>query len=279
MGPLAGVKVLEFEAIGPVPFCGMMLADMGADVLLVDRPADAGLGLERERWFDTMLRGRRSVTLDLKSPGGVAAALTLARNADVVLEGFRPGVMERLGIGPDAMLAANPALVYGAHDRLGPGRSARAARRTRHQLHRHVRRAARDRTRRRRPRASAQPGRRLRRRRHAARVRRRVRADRSATLGQGTGRRRRDGGGRVAAVHDVLGHARWRPVERRARRQRAGHRRAVVRRVRNGRPPAMSPSAPSSPSSTRNCCSAWGWRARRFRRSTIARAGPSCGGA
>ncbi len=112
MGPLAGVKVLEFEAIGPVPFCGMMLADMGADVLLVDRPADSGLGLDRERWFDTMLRGRRSVTLDLKSPGGVAAALTLARNADVVLEGFRPGVMERLGLGPDAMLAANPALVY-----------------------------------------------------------------------------------------------------------------------------------------------------------------------
>jgi alpha-methylacyl-CoA racemase len=113
MGPLAGVKVLEFEAVGPVPFCGMMLADMGADVLLVDRASDPGLGLERERWYDVMLRGRRSITLDLKSANGVAAALELARNADVVLEGFRPGVMERLGLGPDVLLAGNPKLVIG----------------------------------------------------------------------------------------------------------------------------------------------------------------------
>ena len=113
MGPLTGVKVLEFEAIGPAPFCGMMLADMGADVLLVDRAMDPGLGLERARWYDVMLRGRRSVTLDLKSATGVDAALTLASKADVVLEGFRPGVMERLGLGPDAMLAANQSLVYG----------------------------------------------------------------------------------------------------------------------------------------------------------------------
>ena len=113
MGPLAGVKVLEFEAIGPVPFGGMMLADMGADVLLVDRASDSGLGLERERWYDVMLRGRRSVTLDLKSPTGVAAALELARKADVVLEGFRPGVLERLGLGPDMLLATNPRLVVG----------------------------------------------------------------------------------------------------------------------------------------------------------------------
>ena len=113
MGPLAGVKVLEFEAIGPAPFCGMMLADMGADVLLVDRPSDPHLGLERERWYDVMLRGRRSVTIDLKTAQGVAATLHLARKADVVLEGFRPGVMERLGLGPDVLLAANARLVYG----------------------------------------------------------------------------------------------------------------------------------------------------------------------
>ena len=75
MGPLAGVRVLEFEAIGPGPFCNMMLADMGADVLLVDRPQDPRLGIGRERWYDVMLRGRRSVTLDLKSAGGVDAAL------------------------------------------------------------------------------------------------------------------------------------------------------------------------------------------------------------
>jgi alpha-methylacyl-CoA racemase len=113
MGPLAGLKILEFEAIGPGPFCGMMLADMGADVLLVDRPEDPRLGLKRERWSDVMLRGRRSVTLDLKSAGGVEAALALAARADAIIEGFRPGVMERLGLGPEALLARNPRLVYG----------------------------------------------------------------------------------------------------------------------------------------------------------------------
>jgi alpha-methylacyl-CoA racemase len=113
MGPLAGVRVLEFEAIGPGPFCGMMLADMGADVLLVDRRIDPGIGLGRDRRFDLMLRGRRSVTLDLKSGSGVAAALMLAEKADAVIEGFRPGVMERLGLGPEEMLARNPRLVYG----------------------------------------------------------------------------------------------------------------------------------------------------------------------
>ena len=113
MGPLAGIKVLEFEAIGPGPFCGMMLADMGADVLLVDRPDDPRLGFGRDRWFDVMMRGRRSATLDLKSKGGVAAALELAGKADAIIEGFRPGVMERLGLGPDALLKKNPKLVYG----------------------------------------------------------------------------------------------------------------------------------------------------------------------
>ncbi len=113
MGPLTGIRVLEFEAIGPVPFCGMMLADMGADVLLADRQQDARLGFGRARWYDIMMRGRRSVTLDLKSPQGVEAAALLAGKADVVLEGFRPGVMERLGLGPDVLLAKNRRLVYG----------------------------------------------------------------------------------------------------------------------------------------------------------------------
>ena len=257
MGPLAGVKVLEFEAIGPVPFCGMMLADMGADVLLVDRPADPRLGLDRERWFDTMLRGRRSVTLDLKSPRRRRRGVDTGAQRGCRSGGISTRRNGAAGSWSRCDARGQPDARLRAHDRLGAGRSARAARRTRHQLHRPIRRAARDRTSRWRPRASAQPGRRLRRRRHAARVRRRVRADRNATLGQGTGRRRRDGGGRVALVHDVLGHASWRPVERRARRQRARHRRAVVRRVRNGRPPASSPSAPSSPSSTRSCCGAW----------------------
>jgi len=113
MGPLAGIKVLEFEAIGPGPFAGMLLADMGADVLLVDRPGGSDLGLKRERWMDVMLRGRRSVTLDLKAKGAADAALDLVSRADALIEGFRPGVMERLGLGPDACLKRNPKLVYG----------------------------------------------------------------------------------------------------------------------------------------------------------------------
>ena len=113
MGPLAGLKILEFEAIGPGPFCGMMLADMGADVLLIDRPDDPGLGLGRDRWSDVMLRGRRSATLDLKSKNGAEAALELTGRADAIIEGFRPGVMERLGLGPDVLLQKNPRLVYG----------------------------------------------------------------------------------------------------------------------------------------------------------------------
>jgi len=113
MGPLQGIKVLEFEAIGPGPFCGMVLADLGADVLVVDRPSDPGLGLGRGRNVEVMMRGKRSLTLDLKSKDGVAAALELASRADALIEGFRPGVMERLGLGPDVLLAKNPKLVYG----------------------------------------------------------------------------------------------------------------------------------------------------------------------
>src|SRR5205085_11579064 len=100
MGPLRGIRVLEFEAIGPAPFAGMLLADMGADVLVIDRPGDVGLGLKRERWYDVMMRGKRSVTLDLKSSRGAQAALALIARTDALIEGFRPGVMERLGVGP-----------------------------------------------------------------------------------------------------------------------------------------------------------------------------------
>ena len=111
MGPLSGIRILEFEAIGPAPFAGMLLADMGADVLVIDRPATTDLGLKRERWYDVMMRGKRSVTLDLKK--NPAAALELVSKADALIEGMRPGVMERLGLGPDTALARNPRLVYG----------------------------------------------------------------------------------------------------------------------------------------------------------------------
>jgi alpha-methylacyl-CoA racemase len=113
MGPLAGIKVLEFESIGPAPFAGMLLADMGADVLVVDRPAGTDLGLKRERWYDVMMRGKRSVTLDLKKEKSKEISLELITRADALIEGMRPGVMERLGLGPEAALARNPRLVYG----------------------------------------------------------------------------------------------------------------------------------------------------------------------
>ena len=112
-GPLAGLRVLEFEAVGAAPFAGMLLADMGADVLLVDRVTPPQLGVDSPRRTDLMLRGRRSVTLDLKTPDGVQAALQLADRADVLIEGFRPGVMERLGLGPEVLLARNARIVYG----------------------------------------------------------------------------------------------------------------------------------------------------------------------
>jgi alpha-methylacyl-CoA racemase len=112
-GPLAGIRVLEFESIGPAPFAGMLLADMGADVLVVDRPATTDLGLKRERWYDVMMRGKRSVTLDLKKKDAAQAALALATRADALIEGMRPGVMERLGLGPEEVSRRNPKLVYG----------------------------------------------------------------------------------------------------------------------------------------------------------------------
>lgn len=106
-GPLKGVKVLEFAGIGPGPFCAMLLSDMGADVLRVDRPGG------RSFPFDLTARGRRLVALDLKDSQGIEAALALIASADVLIEGFRPGVMERLGLGPDIALARNPRLVFG----------------------------------------------------------------------------------------------------------------------------------------------------------------------
>ncbi|HKT98497.1 MAG TPA: CaiB/BaiF CoA-transferase family protein [Paraburkholderia sp.] len=115
MGVLSGIRVLEFEAIGPAPFGVMMLADMGADVLRIDRPvAPDDLGPKRAgRHVNVTGRGRRSVTLDLKQPQACEAALELMARADVVIEGFRPGTMERLGLGPQQALMRNPGLVYG----------------------------------------------------------------------------------------------------------------------------------------------------------------------
>ena len=113
MGPLAGVRILEIAGIGPGPFAAMMLADMGADLLRVDRAERVNPDPGEEPPGDLLNRGRRSVGLDLKNPDGVAVLLRLVEQADGLLEGFRPGVMERLGLGPDACLERNPRLVYG----------------------------------------------------------------------------------------------------------------------------------------------------------------------
>jgi alpha-methylacyl-CoA racemase len=113
-GPLDGVKVVEFAGIGPGPFCGMLLSDLGADVVRIDRKAGAvgGTGARGDR-FSVTARGRRSIALDLKHPDAVETCLELIERADIAFEGFRPGVMERLGLGPDTALKRNPKLVYG----------------------------------------------------------------------------------------------------------------------------------------------------------------------
>ncbi|MEQ9331866.1 CaiB/BaiF CoA-transferase family protein [Thalassobaculum sp.] len=114
MGPLAGVRILEFAGIGPGPMAAMLLADMGATVLKLDRIEAAGdLGIASPDRFKVTHRGRRSAAIDLKQPEGVALALDLVARADALVEGFRPGTMERLGLGPDDCLARNPRLVYG----------------------------------------------------------------------------------------------------------------------------------------------------------------------
>ncbi len=108
MGPLSGFKIIELAGIGPGPFCGMMLSDMGAEVIRVERISGADKAPK-----DVLARNRRSVALDLKSPEGVETVLRLVESADALFEGFRPGVTERLGLGPDVVLARNPKLVYG----------------------------------------------------------------------------------------------------------------------------------------------------------------------
>ncbi len=113
MGPLAGITVIEIAGIGPGPFCGMLLADLGADVIRIDRAQAVNGGDPERPPADLLARGRRSVGVDLKNPDGVEVVLALVEQADALIEGFRPGVTERLGVGPDDCLARNPRLVYG----------------------------------------------------------------------------------------------------------------------------------------------------------------------
>ncbi|NTZ43105.1 CoA transferase [Altererythrobacter sp. SALINAS58] len=112
-GPLSGITIVEFAGIGPGPFCGMMLADHGAEVIRIDRADGRRGGTTPANTKDVLARGRRSIALNLKSEKGVDLARNLCGKADGIIEGFRPGVMERLGLGPEVLLAHNPKLVYG----------------------------------------------------------------------------------------------------------------------------------------------------------------------
>ena len=113
MGPLHGIRIIEIAGIGPTQFCGMMLADMGAQVLRLRRPAAADPGVDIPDRVNLMNRGRPTVDVDLKSGQGREFVLRLCENADALFEGYRPGVMERLGLGPDACMSRNRRLVYG----------------------------------------------------------------------------------------------------------------------------------------------------------------------
>jgi alpha-methylacyl-CoA racemase len=113
MGPLKGYKIIEMAGIGPGPMCAMLLADLGATVLRVDRQQESGLGLPSAQRFSIMNRSRHAIAVDLKQRGGVDLVLRLVAEADALIEGFRPGVMERLGLGPEPCLTRNPKLVYG----------------------------------------------------------------------------------------------------------------------------------------------------------------------
>ncbi len=112
-GPLSGYTVIELRGIGPGPFCGMVLADLGADVIRIDRADEVPAEPPRRPPLDILGRGRRSVALNLKKPEAIEAVMKMIEGADALIEGFRPGVMERLGLGPEACLARNPALVFG----------------------------------------------------------------------------------------------------------------------------------------------------------------------
>ena len=132
MGPLHGFKIVEIAGIGPGQMCGMLLADMGAQLIRVDRPVDGDLGLQLPAKYDIMNRSRPTLAVDLKSDEGVNLVLRLCEDADALFEGYRPGVMERLGMGPADCMAKKRTSCIRANDRMGSTRPARRFSRSRH---------------------------------------------------------------------------------------------------------------------------------------------------
>ena len=245
MGPLNGLRVVEMAGIGPAPFCAMLLADMGAEVIRIDRTArgDLGLNLGSDPRFDVLRRGRKSIALDLKKPEAVAAAKKLIAEADVLVEGFRPGTMERLGLGPEECLSANPKLVYGRMT--GFGQEGPEAARAGHDINYIALSGVLSTIGRKDggPGTAAQSGRRLRRRRDVPSFRYRHRLVRMRPIRQRPGSGRRDGRRRgllSTAIHGMKALGLW-PGG--ARQQHPGFRRALVRhlcnrgrQIRGGRP-------------------------------------------
>ena len=113
MGPLSGKKIVEIAGIGPAPFAAMMLADMGAEVIRVSRPSGSMLSMAQNEKLDFGNRGKRCIALNLKDPHAADVVLRLVESADAIIEGYRPGVMEKLGLGPEVCLARNPRIVFG----------------------------------------------------------------------------------------------------------------------------------------------------------------------
>ena len=232
MGPLAGFRIVEFAGIGPAPMASMLFADLGAAVIRIDRLTPSGLGVDMPAQFGLLARSRPSVAIDMKHPEGMALALDLVDKADALIEGFRPGTMERLGLGPDVALKRNPRLVYGRMT--GWGQTGPLAQAAGHDLNYLALTGG---ARRHRPQrietdAAAQPGRRFRRRRALSRVRRRLRDARSAALGQGPSRRCGDDRRRRIADDDVLWPLRRRPAASRARHQPPRQRIGDLRHLR-----------------------------------------------
>ena len=236
MGPLEGVKIVELAGIGPAPFCAMLLSDMGAEVIRVDRAANVGRDIGREGEdprFALLQRGRRNIAVDLKNPDAVAAVLRLIERADALIEGFRPGVMERLGLAPDTCLARNPKLVYGRMT--GWGQDGPIAHTAGHDINYIALsgRAVFDRPGGRPAGAAAEPDRRFRRRRAVSRDGGAGRHHQRPRDRQGSGHRLLDGRRIGLADDDDVRRAGGRRLGREARQQPHRRRRALLPRLRD----------------------------------------------
>ena len=258
-GPLTGYRIIEIAGIGPGPFAAMMLADMGAEVIRVERAQAVAARRRRPARRRHAARPAQHRHRPQEPRRRRDTLLELVENADALIEGFRPGVMERLGVGPDECLARNPKLVFGRMTGWGQDGPYAPGGRPRHQLHL-ARRCARPlRPAGRGARAAAQHGRRLRRRRHVPRLRRRVRAARGAAQRQGPGRRHGDGRRRGGADEHVLGvQGRWVRSTRTRRARTCSTPAPTSTTCTSAATASTSRSARSSRSSTPSCCASPG---------------------